>query len=45
MRDLIGLVPVLKNAYGRWLSFAYLVLLTLLVFRLPMVLVFLVGLR
>lgn len=45
MRDLIDLVPVLRKAYGKWLSFLYLVLFTLLLFRLHMMIGLIVGLR
>lgn len=45
MKELLEFVPVLTKAYGKWLSFAYLVLLTLLVFRLHVMIAFMVGLR
>lgn len=45
MRDQIELVPVLRKAYGKWLSLLYLILLTVLLFRLHVMIALMVGLR
>lgn len=45
MRELIDLVPVLRKAYGKWMSFIYLILITLFLFRLHVIIAVFAGIK